>query len=314
MAIEEVRVEEEVDNLFPTGELDQSSSDDLSQEQEDLDVTASSEKKKEEPAPDEKKPEDTPANRAFAAMRVENANLKRAQEIGRQEQERVSATLTETQQRLAFIEDQQKKAARKKELTDTQEKNRIYLDGLRESGSDNYESERDRLLREDLVEAVTPPAEESKPEIKSKETPPDPQKIATFQNRIEKTNEKINTDFPEMLNQDSPLFKKSVETLFGNNSPDEVDYMLKNHPEMFYTHIKFANTLLENEKLKTGSQQKESEGVRQGRISGQGAGHSQGSSGDSADKLSPAQRTWCKEMGFNPKEYAKFAHLGGKNE
>jgi len=315
MAIEEVSVEEKVDNFFETEETDESLSDTLSQEgklpgKEEKTETATEGKAEPKEKESEKKPEEspasTPASRAFAAQRVEIGRLK-------EKGVRSDANLAETQRRLAFMEEQRKKDIQKADLAEKREKNRIYLEGLKEAGSDNYEPERDRVLREDIVDAVTPPAsEDDKIAAKPVDVLPDSEEVADFQERITKTNNKLNTEFPDITSKDSALFKKSQAMLFENNTQDEIDYMLKHNPEMFYTHVKLANTLLENEKLKTMANHTQIEGNRQERILGQGVAHSQGAQQGGADNLTPTQRAWCKEQGYNPKEYAKFAHLGGE--
>lgn len=322
MGIEEVRVEEKVDNFFE----DDSSSDSLSQESEEGEkgeteasgeTETTSEKEGTEAKLEEKGAEkgeteaktekfgDTPANRAFAAQRVEIARL-------REQTAKTTAALEETRRRLAFMEEQQKKAQREREQAEREEKNRIYLEGLREAGAENYEAERDRLLREEIVNAVTSQPETEKETMgPATGSVPDPREVEAFQERIRKTNDRLNADFPDITNRESPLFKKSQQLLFENNTQEEIDYMLQHAPELFYTHVKLANTLLENERLKQKAGQAETEASRQGRISKQGTAHSQGSTASSgADSLTPEQRRWCREMGYNPKEYAKFVHLG----
>lgn len=324
MATDEVSVEEKVDNFFET-DVNDSSSDNLDQDDTSakdpttLDINKPEEGKETEafveetgrPGKEEatkkvveKKPAaELPANKAFASMRVENTRLKNAMSESK-------AMMAEMQRRVSFMEEQQKKTSRNIDLEKKRGENRIYLESLRDSGSDKYEEEKERLLKEDIIQTVSPQREENVSQAIS--NVPDPGKVAQFQARINATNDRINADFPDITNRESALFKKSQEMLFANNTQDQIDYMLKDNPEMFYTHVKLASTLLENEAIKEKFNHAEIDGARQGRVSAQGVAHSQGASSSGADNLTAQQRAWCKEMGYNPKEYAKFAHLGGK--
>ena len=273
------------------------------QEQEQVKEPKQEQKEKQPSEPPPSELPDTPSNRAFAAMRVE---LKQY----RQEVERAKQEAEEARRRLAFIEQQQQQQAKQMELEQKREQNRIYLQQLQTADPERYEIEKNRILREEIEEGVASKIAPQAPPQFQQPIPPQsptpattPQQTAEAQSRINMVNAKIEADFPDITDHNSALFKKAQEILFTQNTPQDIDFMLSHRPEMFYTNVALAAQMLENEKL----QKQLTDTSRQERVANQGAAHSTGQSTNTPEsKLTPEQLAWCKRMGFNPKEYAKY--------
>lgn len=121
----------------------------------------------------------------------------------------------------------------------------------------------------------------------------------------EEVNMRLVTDFPDVADQNSDLFRESRKILLEEYSEDEITHLVQEKPTMFYKIVEQANTRLEIRRMKESKGHEEAEVQRKDRVGAQGAPPAQPAKKTEVN-LGPEELKWCKKNGYDPKEYAKY--------
>lgn len=242
------------------------------------------EEPKEEPKP-EVKPQEQPDNKALARMGYENRQLRKQHE--------------ELSRKIMFMEEERKKelAAREREREFNSKQREI--DDLREVDP----TVADRRQRDLDRERITHDIERKIPQQASVIQGPEAFPIQDAQREVES---RLVADFPDITKNDSELFKEAQGILSGYG-PQEIEHMLTRTPQMFYHVVEMANNRLELKKKSAAA----ADDGRKNRVAAQSApANKPVQNGDHG--LDSATLKWCKDNGYDPQKYARYARALSK--
>ena len=221
-------------------------------------------------------------------------------EKAEKDRNRLGFSVREMQEQLGFVTSQfaQEQAKIKKaDLEKARDAELRDIDHLKESDIDAYAKEYDRILRKFYETS----GDESR-------------KLATNAEEANKASQvykmvsaKITQDFPDVNDENSDLFKEAATILFSRYDKEEAAQLAKREPKVFYSIVSEAAGNLRIKNLQSGITDK----GRESRVKGQGnleAVRKPG--GDGSKQLSPAQKKFCKDHGYNETEYAKYIGKG----